>query len=492
MKISNPPESSALMATARSFGNYDLSAALADLIDNSIKAHSTTIDIEFLLGESDVAVFIRDNGDGMDGETLVQAMKPASSHPEEERREDDLGRFGWGMKSASLSQARVMTVVSWTAEGTSAASWDIDDIEDWGMEYLEGSAAIELLGSKPGTPSGTEVQWQKTDRLLQDLGESDFQDALTHLIAQARESLSLVFHRYIAGDGGSKLTIRINGSELPKVDPFLKSNPATQSMDPEKIEMANGATIYLQPYVLPHFSKLTSEAQRTLGGAEGMVRNQGFYVYRNRRLIIHGTWFKLIPHRDLSQLTRVLVDLPNSVDHDWRITLDKAGAQLPSELKKRLREIVKKFNRKSYAVHKKKGVSLNHKDRSPVWNRTLKSGQVRYSINRDHPMVESLLVQSAEIGEEFDVQAVFTLLESYFPTDSFLKDASTSEINQTITSDEDFEELVMKCVITYIQTHPGPHKLEDFLVYMKPIEPFASHWVFAEEFVRNNASTILE
>ena len=98
MKISNPPESSALMATARSFGNYDLSAALADLIDNSIKAQSTTIDIEFQPGESDVAVFIRDNGYGMDGEALIRAMKPASTHPEDQRGEDDLGRFGWGRR----------------------------------------------------------------------------------------------------------------------------------------------------------------------------------------------------------------------------------------------------------------------------------------------------------------------------------------------------------------------------------------------------------
>jgi hypothetical protein len=187
-----------------------------------------------------------------------------------------------------------------------------------------------------------------------------------------------------------------------------------------------------------------------------------------------------------------MVDLPNRVDHDWRITLDKAGAQLPSDLKKRLREIVKKFNRKSYAVHKKKGVSLDRKDRSPVWNRTLKGGVVRYTINREHPMIESLLTRSDEIGESFDMQAVLTLLESYFPTDSFLQDASTSEINQTITSEEDFEELVMKCVISYVQTQPAPHKLEDFLAFMKPIEPFASHWFFAEEFVRNNASTILE
>lgn len=492
MKISNPPESSALMATARSFGNYDLSAALADLIDNSIKAKSTVVDVEFLIGESDVIVTIRDDGLGMSGETLIQSMRPASSHPEEKREDDDLGRFGWGMKSASLSQGRIMKVVTWTKEGVSAASWNIDDIDDWEMDYLEGEDAIGLLEKGPETVTGTEVRWENTDRLLQDIGDDQLQESLTNLIAQARESLALTFHRYIAGDVGRKLKICINGSDLPTVDPFLRDHPATQSMDPEEIDMANGSKVIVQPYVLPHFSKLTSDEQRTLGGAEGMVRNQGFYVYRNKRLIIFGTWFRLIPHRDLSQLTRILVDLPNNVDHDWRISLDKSGAQLPSELKKRLRDIVKKFNRRSYSVHRKKGVSLDRPNTSPVWLRTVKNGQVKYTINRDHPMVDSLIARSLEIGESFNLQAIFTLLESYFPTDSFLNDAKTTSINQTITSDEDFEELVMKCVVTYIQTNPGPHKLEEFLSYMKPMEPFASHWVFAEELVRNNASTILE
>ena len=480
------------MATARSFGNYDLSAALADLIDNSIKAKSSRIDIEFIPGDEDVTVIIRDDGYGMKGQTLIDAMRPASSHPEEERSEDDLGRFGWGMKSASLSQARVMTVISWTDESTSSATWDIDDIADWSMEYLEGNEALALLDSKPKTPSGTEIRWKKTDRLLQDIGDGAVGDSLTHLIASARDSLALIFHRYTSGDVGKVLKIVINGSELPKVDPFLRSHPATQCMDVEPIVMSNGSRIELQPFVLPHFSMLTPEEQRILGGAEGMVRNQGFYVYRNRRLIIYGTWFKLIPHRDISQLTRVLVDLPNNVDHDWRITLDKSGAQLPSELKKRLREVVQKFNRKSYAVHRKKGVSLDRPDRSPVWKRTVKNGQIRYAINREHPMIENLFEKSKKYSDEFDLNSILTLLESYFPTDSFLNDARTGEVNQTLTSDEDFEELVMNCVVTYIQSHSAPYMLEDFLIYMKRIEPFASHWIFAEELVRNNASSVLE
>ena len=492
MKVSNPPNPSALMATARSFGNYDLPAALADLIDNSIKAQSTLIDIEFVPVDNGVNVTVRDNGYGMSGEVLKKAMRPASSHPEDERSADDLGRFGWGMKSASLSQARVMKVVSWSDQGVFAAGWDIDDIEDWGMDYFEGGEALALLDIAPGTDSGTEIRWENTDRLLQDVGNNLFEHALTHMIAQSIDSLALTFHRYLVGESERKLAIRVNGAELPTLDPFLKSRPATQSMDKEIIQMAHGNQISLQPFVLPHFSKLTQEEQRRLGGAEGMVKNQGFYVYRNKRLIIYGTWFKLIPHRDITQLTRIQVDLPNSVDHDWRISLDKSGAQLPSELKVRLREVVKKFNRRSHLVHRKKGVSVNTLGRSPVWNRMVKNGLIKYSINRAHPMLSNLITHMEELGESFDVESILSLLESYFPTDSFLGDASKGELNQTMTNDEEFETLIMHAVVAYMQTHPVPHKITDLLMYLKPVEPFASHWIFVEEYIRNNASSVLE
>ena len=128
MRISNPPVASSLMATARSFGNYDLASALADLIDNSIKANASKITINFHPEESDVIVRIRDNGCGMSKDELIAAMRPASSNPEDSRDPSDLGRFGWGMKSASLSQARILTVISWTSNGYSAAIWNIDDI----------------------------------------------------------------------------------------------------------------------------------------------------------------------------------------------------------------------------------------------------------------------------------------------------------------------------------------------------------------------------
>lgn len=485
MKLRNPPLATDLMATARSFGNYDLAAALADLIDNSIKAKSTRVAISFDPEPEDVLVRIRDNGEGMDRDTLIAAMRPASANPEAERDPEDLGRFGWGLKSASLSQARVLTVVSWCEGTINAARWDIDDIEDWGMELLAGKEALDLLSDAPGTASGTEVIWSRSDRLLDADFNTSTEDTLTHVIAHAMQRLSLVFHRYLAGEGGRRLALSVNGTSLEPVDPFMVSHDATQTLDAEIVNMANGSQIRIQPYVLPHFSKLTLEEQELLGGPEGMVRNQGFYVYRNRRLIIYGTWFRLVPHGELSQLTRVRVDLPNTSDADWRITVDKSDAQLPAALKRRLRDVVKRFNRRSVNVHRKKGVSLDRPGRQSVWLRNVKNGQVRYLINRDHPMIARVLEFDEPPG---NADAVFRLLESYFPTDRFLNDAAElgGGVTQCSTSTEEFESLIQQCMLNYLKDCEGPPDVEGFLKFIKEIEPFASQWPYTESYVREN------
>lgn len=487
MKIKNAPDSSSLMATARSFGNYDLAAALADLIDNSIKAEAETITIDFIIQENDVMVSIRDDGYGMDGKTLIEAMKPASRHPEAERSENDLGRFGWGLKSASLSQARVLTATSWQESLCVSATWDIDDIDDWGMIFYEGQDAINQLSAPPSSSSGTEVRWKNTDRLV-DKRYNDH-ESLTSLIAHAKSQLELIFHRYLSGECGTKLSVYLNGTKLEPRDPFMNQHPATQTLDPDSLRMSNGVEISVQPFVLPHFSKLSKQEQELLGGAEGMVRNQGFYVYRKSRLIIHGTWFKLVPHGELSQLTRVKVDLPNSVDEEWRITVDKSGAQLPAELKAHLRNVVKKFNLRSVNAHRKKGVSIDRSDRQPVWQRLVKKGRIRYVINRDHPMIAGLIDDSKETEEAYSkLDTALSMLESYFPTDSFIKDASTddSKLGQPPTSSDEFDAILKQCWLNYFQLLNGAYDFYDFLVYLKKIEPFASHWRYTEDYLRKN------
>lgn len=487
MRYLNPPDAAALMTTARSFGSYDLAAALADLVDNSITAKASEVSILFEPGDSDVTVRIRDNGVGMTRETLIAAMRPASTNPDSARDPEDLGRFGWGLKSASLSQARILTVVSWRDGAINAARWDIDDIDGWAMDVMSGDEASALLTCPPETASGTEVIWTRTDRLTAEQ-DGGVDDGLSHSIAQANRRLSLTFHRYLAGDDGAPLTVSVNGSRLTPLDPFLASHNATQTLDAEAIHVHDGQRITIKPYILPHYSKLTTEQQRELGGPEGMVRNQGFYVYRNRRLIIHGTWFRLVPHGELSQLTRVRVDLPNALDAEWRITVDKSGAQLPPALRKRLRDVVSKFSRRSTSAHRKKGVTIDRSDRIPVWKRVARHGRISYLINRDHPLIERLL-DSSVVPDEADT--VLSMVEQYLPSERLISDAGSNErqLAQGATDPSELDRLLSQCAVNYVHAANGAPDLDGFLAFIRNIEPFASQWTYTESHVRDHYAT---
>lgn len=474
------------MATARSFGNYDLAAALADLIDNSIQANARNIWVNFDPQDDDVTVRICDDGRGMEREVLIEAMRPATRNPEEKRDALDLGRFGWGLKSASLSQARVLTVVSWTDAGINAARWDIDNLDNWSMDLFQEEDALDFLESKTASPSGTEVIWTHCDRLYDAGLDATIDERLNEKISHAKKQLSLIFHRYLSGEGGRQLSIHIQGITLAPVDPFMAAHPATQSLDGELIPIKGGEHIQVKPYVIPHYSKLTHPERLALGGEEGLVRNQGFYVYRNRRLIIHGTWFRLVPHGELSQLTRVRIDLPNSLDAEWKITLDKSDAQLPVTLRRRLREIVQKFSKRSVGVHRRKGIDLNTLDKSPVWKRNAHNGRIRYLINRDHPIIREVL---ADAGDPFVASEAIRLLEACVPIDVIQKDlgASSEKFVQAITDPGEFDSLIHACMLAYLRQADGKPTLKQFLAFAKQVEPFSEQWKYAESFIKEKA-----
>lgn len=472
------------MATARSFGNYDLAAALADLIDNSIHAGASHVCIDFEPGDDDLTVRIRDDGSGMDEGTLIKAMRPASANPDAPRHVDDLGRFGWGLKSASLSQARELTVATWTESCICAARWDIDDLQGWAMDFFVGNEAANLLVSPPDSPTGTEVIWTRCDRLLDAGLNATLDERLNEKIAHARHHLSLVFHRYLSGEASKPLKILLQGIPLIPSDPFMSGHPATQALGDERIVVRDSTHISITPYIIPHFSKLSVTERDTLGGAEGMVRNQGFYVYRNKRLIIHGTWFRLIPHGELSQLMRVRIDLPNNLDAEWKITLDKSDAQLPVSLRRRLKGIVSNFRKKSSEVQRRRSVSLTLVDRAPVWMRNVHKGRIRYQINRDHPLIENLIDEN-----ETGAVSALKLIESYIPIEQVAKDAGSQspDFVQPITNPEEYEDLVHACFLVYIRRYGSVPTIKQFLEYIKKIEPFASNWKYTESLVKERA-----
>lgn len=421
--VNNPPDASALMTSARSFGNYDLSSALADLLDNSIKAKAHSIDIKCIRKDDGLDVRILDDGSGMTAVELHRAMRPASTNPNEERAPDDLGRFGWGMKSASLSQCRHLTVVTRQNGVLSGASWNLDDIADWKMGIFESYEIEALADQRLLTRDGTEIIWRMCDRLSEygQVGGKGFND----LVAHAQKQLSLIFHRYLGGEEGlRKLRISFNGSALKPTDPFLRHHDATQAQ-PKETLILGGQSIEVQAFILPHYSKITAGEHDQLSGEEGFVRNQGFYVYRQHRLIIHGTWFRLVRHGELSQLVRIAVNIPNSLDEIWKITLDKADAQLPSGLKSRLKDIVGGLKSRSGKVFQSRGGRIREgAGKTSVWAKYVRNGEVRYYVNREHPLIAGMLEdEDRDRAKTFAV--ALGIIEDCFPIISIGEDYSS-------------------------------------------------------------------
>jgi len=469
------------MMSARSFGNYDLAGALADLIDNSIAARSKNIRLRCLYNDGNPVVRVLDDGHGMFPKELQDAMRPASTNPAHERAPDDLGRFGWGMKSASFSQCRRLTVIS-SKDGTSSgAVWDLDDIDGWRMgllskQEIEGLASPELKKS-----DGTEVIWENCDRLSDEgsISQADFNSAVSH----ACDQLALIFQKYLSGKvRGKKFALTLNGGDIKPFDPFFTEHDATQPLEREAVRIKN-STIKIEPFILPHYSKLKPAELERLGGPEGFVRNQGFYVYRNHRLIISGTWFRLAKHGELSQLVRISVDIPNSLDDIWKITIDKSEAKLPTVLRNRLKQIVDGLRIRSSKVYRRRGGTIGERNTVSVWNRASRDGEIRYFINRDHPLIARLF-ETTDDDAKVAASAALKSIEVGFPVEAFSADTANQidSINQAYTSPEDLRSLLRETYPSMLSRAGGD--TIQLLKDLKKTEPFTTSWSLVETLLR--------
>ncbi|MBT6492861.1 MAG: ATP-binding protein, partial [Deltaproteobacteria bacterium] len=464
------------------FGNYDLASALADLVDNSLKAKAHNIGVLCLFGDGSPEVRVVDDGHGMSLSELHAAMRPASQDPSEERSPDDLGRFGWGMKSASFSQCTKLTVITTRNGETSGAMWDLDTLDNWQMGVLSRSEIAILSADDFDGKDGTEIIWSNCDRLSENntLSEPDFNAIVTH----ARNRLALVFHKYLSGQvRGKKLSMTLNGQTIDAYDPFYSQHNATQDLPPEILSV-KGKKIKISPYILPHFSKLKSAEHDRLAGSEGFLKNQGFYVYRNHRLIISGTWFRLVKYGELAQLVRIGVDIPNSLDDLWKITVDKSDAQLPAILRDRLKQIITGIRRRASNVHRSKGGRISSGSKKiDVWVRYVHGGEINYHINREHPLVAALL-EAEDVAGISKVTAALQVIEQCFPVEAFLQDAvdRPDDIHQAEAQVEKFRALLDAALPILLVGEDGDFgRLEKKL---SKTEPFASNWKPVEEFLK--------
>ena len=468
-----PPDASVLLESMRAIG-YEPATAVADLVDNSITAGAGHVSVRFDPGLPR-SLAILDDGAGMNEAELLRAMRHGSRSPNDVRAENDLGRFGLGLKTASLSQCRRLTVVSKKNGIEHGMVWDLDDVTvDWVAGLLEAAdlKAVPFIDELEPMPHGTLIVWEKLDRLA--AGDPGDGSVMSERMQQVADHLSLVFHRYLS-DRPAKLTIDVNLQPVVPLNPFLEGDGATIGEE-ERITV-DGHPIVLRSYTLPHISRLTRSQIEKAGGEIGLRRQQGFYVYRNRRLIVWGTWFRMFRQEELTKLTRVRVDVPNALDHLWSLDIKKSAARPPEVIRDRLKGLVPTMVKLSRQANEYRGRIISLKEVRSIWCRMEDRDGVRYEVDRTHPLIAALRVTA---GDSLlpDIDNVLKAVADSLPVEALYNDRANDKIGHKSEYPDDgatserLEELARQMLGAFADRREDRERL---LAGLGTIEPFAMY-----------------
>ncbi|WNG24481.1 ATP-binding protein [Cystobacter fuscus] len=406
---------------------YSVQTALADLIDNSITAGARNVWLTFHWNGADSYITLRDDGRGMSEAELTDAMRPGSRSPLEEREPDDLGRFGLGLKTASFSQARRLTVATIKSRGRRAVRrWDLDYVGETGEWRLLKSAApgsTSRISALDDQKQGTLVLWEQMDRVvgLVDKDDARAQGRFLALAKSVGRHLGMVFHRYLEKeDDKPALCIYLNGNKADSMvrpwDPFCSAHVATCQFPEEKL-LFRGARVLVTGFVLPHKDRTSEEEYEAAAGPAGWNAQQGFYVYRQRRLLVAGGWLNLgYNNEEHYKLARLKVDIPNSTDADWDIDVKKSRARPPPGLEERLRELADSVRKMAREVFVHRGARMQApkaREIDDAWYPATVAGRLRYRIRRKHPLVTFAMDRQG--SDQKPLEALLRLLEETVP-----------------------------------------------------------------------------
>lgn len=456
------PNAASLIQSLRAFG-YDITTAIADLIDNSITANASEIHIQFTWGNDNKPwITISDNGNGMTEDELFEAMKPGSKSPLDIRNDNDLGRFGLGLKTASFSQCRRLTVITKTTKTSIALRcWDLDFVcekSDWTLLKTGSITANRIANSFfKSRESGTVILWEKLDRIVSSefTDEEKYQSAFLDYAKSVERHVSLVFSGYMEGE--NKIDFYINGNLIELWDPFMSNNVFT-SMLPVEHLYVDGDTdkdVIVQAFTLPHHSKLTDEEYKYGEGINGWNEQQGFYIYRNNRLIVAGEW--LLPRlqkKEQYKLARIRVDVNNKLDAEWKIDVKKSIAVPPISIKDDLERIAKAARQASSRLFASRGKVISRKAKTEqafVWHQIEWHGKIGYALNRNHPLIKDLL--SKDRGGK--IKTLINIIEETIPVPAIISNYTDSKDSlnpfENITKSDKLDKVIEQVYQMYLE-----------------------------------------
>lgn len=418
------PHAKMLLVALRSVG-YTNETAIADIMDNSVSGAATEVELYF--DWDNRRIIIADNGLGMNYHELMDAMEIGSADPNKMRPSEDLGRFGLGMKTASFSMAKNLLVVSKKDSVVSNAEWNLDTVaseDKWEIsEYDESEMSMILESIDTYTrynnwKQGTLIIISELDRLIDEANIEKSKKNFYKMIRNIKSHIAITFHRFMEED---ELKISVNGNPIKPWNPFWIKSPAT--MELAKEELFDGKNeVIVEPYILPHKNKYNSEEEfNEAAGIKDWRGHQGFYVYRNRRLLVYGTWFGKFKKEPAYNLARIKLDMNADSDFEWDIDIKKSKATLPVAIEEQITQIAYLAIEKSIAVYNSRGVynrknTANNTSLKYVWEQRKNiSGNYMFYLNKKHPMLLKILSGMDEDAQK-ELKTYLSLIESYSPT----------------------------------------------------------------------------
>jgi hypothetical protein len=337
------PSAKRLIRSLRDIG-YEFIDAVADIVDNSIEAQATLVSINLKFEGEDSYLTIADNGTGMASKDIQEALRFGSNRAYGDA--DDLGRYGLGLKTASLSQCERLTVSARRGEERARINsycWDLDHIEKtnrWEILKIESDQLKEEVWRQLNATTGTVVTWERLGRLLgYKYPSGEYARKQAELMAESLKlHLGMVFHRFLSGEiHGKRIAIYINDERVVPWDPYSRGEKNTQKLEPILIPLDFGEGIYnvkVQPYILPPQSLYSSaKAHIQASGPGKWNKQQGLYIYRSNRIIQAGGWSGLRTSDEHTKLVRVSVFIPSQLDELFQVNVAKKHLTLPREFR---------------------------------------------------------------------------------------------------------------------------------------------------------------
>ncbi|HUZ54198.1 MAG TPA: ATP-binding protein [Streptosporangiaceae bacterium] len=360
------PAAARTISSLRDIG-YELPQAVADLVDNSVSAGASTVTVDLHFDGTDSWIRIADDGHGMDAVTLTESLRYGTVR---DYGGDDLGKFGFGLKTASTSQCRRVVVASRRAVERSRVAvraLDLGHIERtnrWEILVVDPADRPAHLIDPLRDTTGTVVLWEDLDRVL------DYKDPwggwakrkLLDMADAIAEHLGMVFHRFLDGQApGPRLQILVNGAAVDAWDPFCPGEQATTTLPEHDFRVASESgmgIVHVSPYVLPDKSDFSDTAawQRASGPLK-WNRQQGLYIYRANRLIQWGGWSRIRTLDEHTKLARVALDFSPILDTAFGINISKAVVKLPVDLRDEIEPVVNQVARIAARRYRKGGDS---------------------------------------------------------------------------------------------------------------------------------------